>query len=185
MDLPKPYQTIRDFVTGKVVPDVGAEANRQAVERLLVLEKGYDRKDIEVDADISFSVAGERYSSQVDLIVSVGGRLERVMVIKCVAGSLGSCEREALASARIVDPRCQIPLAVVTDGTSALVLDSESGKKIGEGLSAIPDKTAAAKLMATLVRRPLSSGRIERERLIFRTYNCAYVNIARRLPPRS
>jgi hypothetical protein len=27
--------------------------------------------------------------------------------------------------------------------------------------------------------------RLERERLIFRTYNCEYVNVARRLPPQA
>jgi hypothetical protein len=29
----KPYDTLIDFVTGKEIADIGAEANRQAVER--------------------------------------------------------------------------------------------------------------------------------------------------------
>ena len=69
-DLPKPYKMIVDFVTGKEIPEVGAEANRQAVEQFLVLEKGYAREDIEIDVDIAFEVAGETYRSQIDLILS-------------------------------------------------------------------------------------------------------------------
>ena len=32
-----------DFVTGEQVPDMGAEANRQAVERILVNRLGYEK----------------------------------------------------------------------------------------------------------------------------------------------
>jgi hypothetical protein len=42
----KPYENIIDFVTGKAIPNVGAEENRQAVERLLVEEKGLSQKRI-------------------------------------------------------------------------------------------------------------------------------------------
>ena len=33
--------TLVDYITGKTVANVGAEANRQAVERFLVQKKGY------------------------------------------------------------------------------------------------------------------------------------------------
>ncbi|MGD9243137.1 MAG: type I restriction enzyme HsdR N-terminal domain-containing protein, partial [Desulfobacterales bacterium] len=88
-DTLKPYRMIEDFVTGRDVPEIGAESNRQAVERLLVIEKGYAKEDIEVDAQIEFDVGKERYASQVDLVVSLDGGTMRVMAIKCVAGSLG------------------------------------------------------------------------------------------------
>ena len=45
--------TISDFITGRPKANAGAEANRQAVERLLVESKGYDRQEIEVDAPIT------------------------------------------------------------------------------------------------------------------------------------
>jgi hypothetical protein len=181
-DALKPYQTIKDFVTGKNIPEIGAEANRQKVERMLIQKKGYSREDIEVDADIAFEAAGETYASMIDLVVSTDGGTNRCMVLKCVPGSLGSCEREIVAAARLLDPRYQIPVAVVSDGVNAIVIDANTGKNIGEGMEAIPDKMTAQNLMATATLKPCPENRIERERLIFRTYNCEYVNVAKNLP---
>ena len=182
VDTLKPYRMIEDFVTGRDVPEIGAESNRQAVERLLVIDKGYAKEDIEVDAKIEFEVGKERYASQVDLVVSVDEGKTRVMAIKCVPGSLGSCEREILAAARLLDLRYQIPFAVVSDGKTAVILDSTSGKKIGEGLASIPEKHVVRDILKTMMLIACPTERIERERLIFRTYNCEYVNVARRLP---
>jgi len=176
---------IEDFVTGRDVPEVGAESNRQAVERLLVVEKGYAKEDIEVDAEIAFEIGQERYASQVDLVVGVDAAKKRIMVIKCAPGSLGSCEREVIAAARLLDSAYQIPLAVVSDGKTAVVLDTLSGKKIGEGPEFIPAKNAACHLLKTMTLKACPAERLERERRIYRTYNCEYVNVSRRLPPRS
>lgn len=184
-DILKPYRMIEDFVTGRDVPEIGAESNRQAVERLLVIEKGYAKEDIEVDAEIEFEVDRERYASQVDLVVSLDAGTKPIMAIKCVPGSLGSCEREILAAARLLDPRHQIPFAVVSDGKTAVVLESNGGKKIGEGLAAIPEKHAARDILKTMTLVACPDERLERERLIFRTYNCEYINVARRLPPQA
>lgn len=181
-DTLKPYRMIEDFITGRQVPEVGPESNRQAIERLLVTEKGYAKNDVAVDVPIEFSVGGQRYASQLDLVVSLDAGATPVMVIKCVAGSLGSCEREVLSSARVFDPRRQVPLAVVSDGKTAVVLDTVSGRKIGEDLASIPEKSAAQGLLETAPRPACPAARLERERLIFRTYDCEYVNVARRLP---
>ena len=180
-DVIKPYRMINDFVTGKNIPEIGAEANRQKVEQILIQKKGYTKEDVEVDADIAFEVVGEPYASAVDLVVSADGGTNRCMVFKCVPGSLGSCEREIVAAARLLDPRYQIPLAVVSDGVNALVIDANTGKQIGEGLEAIPNKAAARTLMAKVSLQPCPEERIEREQLIFRTYNCEYVNVAKNL----
>ena len=39
-DTLKPYTMITDFITGREIPNIGAEENRQAVARYLVDEKG-------------------------------------------------------------------------------------------------------------------------------------------------
>ena len=52
-EISKPFTMIRDFVTGREVPNVGAEENRQAVEKFLVEQKGYQKEDIKVDVDIA------------------------------------------------------------------------------------------------------------------------------------
>jgi hypothetical protein len=160
-----------DFVTGKHVPNVGAEANRQAVERLLVEEKGFDRQEIEVEVPIELAIAGEIYRSAVDLVVRTSGR--RVMALRCAAGSLASCGREIVAAARLLEPH-QIPLAAVSDGKRALVFDTLSGRLIGEGVEAIPTKR---RLQAeSLDFQPLPGERRLRESLIFRTYDRERVN---------
>jgi len=175
----KPYTTLIDFVTGREVPNIGAEENRQAVERYLVEQKGYDRIDITVDARIALDIGGDIYRSQVDLVVTVDRRV-RLMVIKCAAGALGSWERQTLAAARLFSDH-QIPYAVVSDGKTALLTDSTTGKKIGEGMEAIPSKTQARRMLASVRLQPLPEERRERESLIFRTYDKESVNVQRNL----
>lgn len=170
--------TVVDYVTGETVPDIGAEANRQAVERLLVDQSGYEKKDIAVDVDIAMNIAGETYRSQIDLVVSVDG--VRFMAVKCAAGSLGSREREILAAARLLDSY-QIPRSLVSDGKTAILLDTITGKKIGEGLQVIPTKDQARKILQSEKLAPLPSERLERERLIFRSYDSMNVNVRRNL----
>lgn len=174
----KPYTTINDFVTGKEIADIGAEANRQAVERHLVNEKGFAKKDIAVAVDISLIISGEQYRSQIDLVVSPDGGKNWFMALKCPAGSLGSWEREILAAARLLE-KYQIPLAVVSDGKTAIVLDTVSGKKLGEGLNAIPSKKEALERLNATPLRPLPEERLEREKLIFRSYDSMKVNVIR------
>jgi hypothetical protein len=169
-------ETLNDFITGKPLPNVGAEENRQMVERHLVQQKDFDRQDVEVDVDIELSIDGQPYRSQIDLVVCIGAI--RYMLIKCAAGSLGSREREALAAARLLETY-QIPYAVVSDGKTATVLDTISGKKTAEGLEAIPSKKEAQQQLSTLNLLPLPEKRIQGEKLIFRTYDTMYVNVSR------
>ena len=177
-EISKPYTMITDFITGREVPNVGAEENRQAVEALLVKEKGYLKEDIKVDVDIAITVAGESYRSQVDLVVSTGGGKTRFMVIKCAAGSLGSREREIVAAARLLD-EYQIPCAVVSDGRTASVLDTVTGKKIGDGLDAIPTRQEAVNQLKSQTHAPFPAERRDREKLIFRTYDLENINVQR------
>ena len=176
----KPYTLITDFVTGIEKPNVGAEENRQVVERYLVNDRGYLTEDIEVDADIELSIAGETYRSQVDIVVSADGGRTRFMAVKCAAGALGSREREIVAASRLLD-RYQIPLAVVSDGKTAVVLDTVSGKKLGEGLATIPTKTQAQQRLTHTKLVPFPAERREREALIFRSYDSMNVNVSRNL----
>jgi len=176
----KPYTMITDFVTGKDLPNIGAEVNRQAIERFLVEQKGYLKEDIQIDADIEMIVAGELYRSQLDLVVSVDGGKTRFMAIKCVAGSLGSWEREIVAAARLLD-NYQIPFSMVSDGKTAIVLDTVSGKKTGEGMNTIPSKKEVIEKLESLDLLPFPKDRLEREKLIFRTYDRENVNVQRNI----
>jgi Type I restriction enzyme R protein N terminus (HSDR_N) len=174
----KPHTTLMDFITGCETPNIGAEENRQVVERFLVEQKGYARQDIAVDADLELTIQGEPYRSQVDLVVTVGGL--RLMVITCAAGSLGSWERQTVAAARLLGDT-PIPLAVISDGRTATVIDAVTGKTIGAGMEAIPAKTDALREFISARFAPLSEERREREALIFRTYDRETVNARRHL----
>jgi hypothetical protein len=181
VDVQKTFRLITDFVTGEKIPDVGAEANRQTVERYLVSEKGYTKEDIEVNAPLEMTIGDEPYRSSVDLVVSV--HRKRYMAVKCAPGSLGSREREIVSAARLLD-EYQIPLSVVSDGKTAIVLDTVSGKKIGEGLDAIPSKRALKERVKGLQLQPLAEKRLEREKLIFRSYDSMNVNVGRKILPK-
>ncbi|MBW2567810.1 MAG: type I restriction enzyme HsdR N-terminal domain-containing protein [Deltaproteobacteria bacterium] len=177
-DIKKMHEMIADFITDKMVPDIGAEANRQDVERFLVNEKGFSREDIEVDVDIELNIAGKPYKSQIDLVVLVDG--VRYMAIKCVAASLGSREREIVAASRLLESH-QIPVSVVSDGKTAIVLDTVSGKKLGEGLDAVPSKDDLKEKLNSLVLISLPNKRLEKEKLIFRSYDVMNVNVQRNI----
>ena len=177
----KRFRLITDFVTGVKIPDVGAEANRQIVEKYLVEEKGYTKEDIEVDAPLELTIGDAPYHSWVDLVVSVDNK--RYMVVKCASGSLGSREREIISAARLLD-EYQIPLSVVSDGKTAMVLDTVSGEKIGEGLDKIPSKRALKEKAEKFNLQPLAEKRLEREKLIFRSYDSMNVNVGRKISPK-
>ena len=173
---------ITDFVTGKEIPNVGAEENRQMVERFLVAEKGFSKENIAVDVDIEISVAGEPYRSQIDLVVSVDDEYGSTpfMAIKCAAASLGSREREILAAARLLAEN-QLPFSVVSDGKTAIVLDTVSGKNLGEGLNAILSKAEARERLREIKPLPFPKEKREREKLIFRSFDSMNVNVGRNL----
>jgi hypothetical protein len=174
----KPFTTLVDFITGRHVPNIGAEENRQALERYLVERKGFAREEIEVDVPIEMDIAGERYRSAVDLVARVGSR--RMVAFRCAAGSLGSCEREILAAARLLDGY-QIPWAAASDGRDAVVLETVSGRRLGVGLNAIPARAELEAQLPSIEFKALPQDRILREQLIFRTYDREGVNRARRL----
>ena len=177
-DTPKTYTLITDFVSGKEIPNVGAEENRQRVAQFLVKAKKFSKEDIEVDVDIEMTVAGEIYRSQIDLVVSLDGGSTPFMAIKCAAASLGSREREILAASRLLCEN-QLPFSVVSDGKTAIVLDTVSGQKLGEGLKAIPSKDEAREKLNTLQMGPFPKEKVEREKLIFRSYDSMNVNVQR------
>lgn len=168
-------EILTDYITGRNIPNTGAETNRQQIERFLVEEKGYSPKEIEVDAPIRLDMGDEVYESSLDLVVKVSGR--RYMVIKCAAGSLASREREVLAGARLLD-EYQVPLAVASDGQTAIVWDTISGKKTGTGLEAIPTREQAQERLDPQRLLPLAEMRRTRQQLIFRSYDSMNVNRA-------
>jgi len=162
-----------DYITGKTVRNIGPEAVRQIFEKFLVNKKGYEKEDIKVDEELIVQFKGENYVSAIDLIVFCNNT--PLMAITCVAGSIGSYEREILAGARLIYD-CQIPFAVSTDARDAIIMDTLTGKKKGQGLDAIPSKIEALKLIGTLDYKVFDENRKEREMIIYRSFNLEKVN---------
>ncbi|MBI9076372.1 MAG: type I restriction enzyme HsdR N-terminal domain-containing protein [Desulfatibacillum sp.] len=173
----KPYEMLTDKVTGLSVPNVGAEANRQEVEQVLMEIKGYAPGDIAVDTPVAIEANGISYHSALDLVVSVEGK--PVMVIKCAAASLGSREREVLAAARVCLETAP-PLAAASDGRDWLVWDVNTGKAVGQGLEAVPSRNKALEILSRYVPRQLPEKILARERIIFRSYDMDNVNVVRK-----
>ena len=179
----KPYEMIDDFITGEPLPNVGSEENRQVVERFLVEEKGFDKWEIMVDADIEVLFKGKPYKSTVDLVVSVEDT--RFMAVKCVAGAVETWEREILAAARVFEKDYQIPYCVVCDGQNALVIETATGKRVGDSKDSIFSKEEAERFLQSAVLTPLGEKRREKEQIIFRSYDMENINVKRNIQPQS
>jgi len=164
---------VTDYITGKEIDNVGAEASRQIFEKFLVETKGYAKSDILVDVPLTVQFKEEDYSSVIDLIVSLKDR--PFMAITCVAGSIGSYEREILAGARLVYDHI-IPFAVSTDARSAILKDAVTGETIGQGLDAIPDYSQAKVRLKEIEPTPLDPKKRSGEMIIYRSFNLEKIN---------
>ncbi len=167
---------VTDYATGKSIPDIGAEANRQAIERFLIDIKGYAREDLVVNYDVNLEIAGQPYRTQLDLVIVIDG--QPAMVFKCAAGSLDSRQREVIAAARVAFAR-PVAFAVASDGKTALVYDAIHKKLRGQGLDQIPSPETVREMAAHLQTDPLPADRLEKEKIIFRSYDIMNVNVRR------
>ena len=135
---------------------------------LLVEKKGYQPEDIEKNVVFEVKLGQETAHSFVDFLISVAGK--RMMVIKCVSGSLSSRERQAVAAARLLGSP-PIPVAVVADPMNAEVLDVTTGKVVGEGFGAIPVKEQLVRMLSERSPKPLSPERLEKEKRILLAFD--------------
>lgn len=164
------YGMCTDFVTGESVVDTDDERYRQKLARLLVEEKGYARTDLEMRVKIETLFAKQFVITTIDFVVSA--RNKRFLIIRYGPGSLVTRERPAIAAARVLDPDYRIPLAVVTNGEDAELLDTLTLKVVKQGLEAIPDKEEALRLFDGLDFAPFSEkDRRERELRILNAYD--------------
>lgn len=142
------YGTCKDFVTGEILTDTDDERIRQKLARLLVEERGFAKKDLEMRRIIDTLYAGKFVSSKIDIAVHVEGKC--FMILRYGPGSLVTRERAAIAAARVLLEQYRIPLAIVTNGEDAELLDTENGEVRATGMAAIPSKSEAEKMFADL-----------------------------------
>jgi len=137
------------------------ETIRAQMLQYLKADRGYG--DGELEMDPQFSVDGK--PSSVDFIITVDGK--RLMAVKCAPTALESRERHILAFCRVVED-CLIPMAVVTDGTEARILDTATGRLISGAMEGIPMRDGLDMSAFAFIRCP--EERLEKEKRIL----CAY-----------
>jgi len=164
------YGTCSDYLTGTSLVDTDDERYRQQLARFLVEEKGYAKAELEPRLKIETLFGGQFVTSKIDLVVRLAGR--RLMILRYGPGSLVTRERPAIAAARVLDDECQMPLAVVTNGQDAEVLDTVSKKVLGTGLDAIPTRQELARFAAShdFLARPVGES-LERELRILNAFD--------------
>ena len=126
-----------DYITGETITDTYDERYRQKIARLLVNHKGYQKKDIKPRVDLLVQAGKNRAILKIDFLVRLSGKT--CMIIKFGPGSIVTRRRPLLAASRIL-AIYQIPIAVVTNGEDAEVLEGASGRVISQGLERIPDR---------------------------------------------
>ncbi|MDO9069450.1 MAG: type I restriction enzyme HsdR N-terminal domain-containing protein [Deltaproteobacteria bacterium] len=164
------YGSLRDYLTDEELTDTDDERNRQQLARMMVEEKGYAKGDLEPRRFIETFFSAQFIRSTIELTVSLEGK--RFMIIRYGPGSLVTRERSAIAAARVLEDQYQIPLAVVTNGRDAELLDTATGQVLATGMEAIPDYRQARELLPTLVFRERMEGKKrERELRILNTFD--------------
>lgn len=165
------YGTCKDFVTGETIVDTDDERYRQKLARYLVEEKGYEKKDIEMGRKIETLYNSQFVTSKISMVIK--GKDRRMMIIRYAPGSLVTRERSAIAAARVLDDEYQIPLAVVTNGEDAELLDTYTGEILKNGLDeGILGPEEAGKLAASLGFSPFDDKKKrERELRILNAYD--------------
>lgn len=146
------YGTLNDFLTGEELVDTDDERIRQQISRLMVEERGYKRKELLPRLCIETLFTRNFVTSTIDLTVELAHK--QIMIIRYGPGSLVSRERSALAAARVLNEDYRIPLAVVTNGRDALLLDTISAKVLDQGMQAIPDRQEALEMLPSLIFLP-------------------------------
>jgi hypothetical protein len=132
------YGHCTDYITGQTLVDTDDERIRQELARAMVEEKGWAKEDVEMRLGIDTLFNKQFVSSKITMTMSLDGK--RCLILRYAPGSLVTRERPALAAARVLDADYQIPLAVVTNGRDAELLDTYSGAVLARGMEAIPSK---------------------------------------------
>jgi len=149
------YGMLRDYLTNEELPDTDDERIRQQLARHLVKDLGYSKKEIEPRLIIPSCFNGNKVQSLVEFTIRIEGK--RLFLLRYGPGSLVTREKAAVAAARILDPDYRIPLAIVTNGRDAELIETKQGKVVQQGMHCIPHRWEAARLRHDLVFEPYNN----------------------------
>ncbi|MBW2607914.1 MAG: type I restriction enzyme HsdR N-terminal domain-containing protein [Deltaproteobacteria bacterium] len=154
-----------DFITGETIEDNLDERYRQKLARLLVEKKDYNKNEIKSRFELPVSAGANKAVVKIDFLITLSDKI--CMIIKYSPGSLVTRHRPVLAASRLIAPY-QIPIAVITNGEDADVLDGYTNEVISSGFESIPDRQQLTKRVADIHFEYISSRRAEMEsRIIY------------------
>ena len=156
-----------DFVTGEPIKDTHDERYRQQLARLIVNRKGYLKSDIEPRKSLLVQAGKRKAVIKIDFLIKLAGKV--CMVIKYGPGSIVTRRRPLLAISRVLEPY-QIPIAVVTNGEDAEIIEGSSGNVISRGLGTIPSKSQLIEIASGNHFKPIAADRAEMESRIVYCY---------------
>lgn len=167
MAQPVIHGKVVDFITGHIIDDTEDERYRQKLAKFLVEEKGFLKEDIQVQRELPLIVDNQSWVVKIDFAVILEGKV--VMIVRFAPGSIVSRERPALAAARLLEPHA-VPLAVVSNGQDAHILDTASSEVIGQSLEDIPSRAAMVNRFPEFQFRLVAEERLQKERRILFMY---------------
>jgi len=145
---------LRDYLTGEIRVDTHDERYRQKIARLLVENKGFDRRDLSSRVPIDIRVDGKQARVRLDLIVRIDERI--ALLVKYAPGSLTTRHQVALAASRLL-AHYQVPFSVVTNGEEADIIDNYTGAVLDRGLDNIFSRKALETRCRSCKEIPVSS----------------------------
>jgi len=158
---------LEDFITGEKIQDTLDERYRQKIARLLVNQKGFFKKDIEPRRKLFVKADDRKAIVMLDFAVRVLDRI--VMIIKFGPGSMVTRRRPVLAASRLLAPY-QIPIAVVTNGEDAEIIDGFCGNILSQGLETLPSRSELVKTAEEYDFKNISHQQVEIESRIVYCY---------------
>ena len=158
---------LTDFITGETLKDTHDERYRQKIARLLIRRLGYAREDIVPRKALVARAGHKKAVLKIDFTIRLAGRT--CMVIQYAPGSLVTRRRAVLAVSRLLVPY-QVPVAVITNGQDAEIINGASGEVTASGLESIPSKADLTEMAAGETFAPISDQQAEMESRILYCY---------------
>jgi hypothetical protein len=158
---------LTDFITGEILKDTHDERYRQKIARLLIRQLGYLKADIAPRRALVAKADSKKAVLKIDFTITLEGKT--CMVLQYGPGSLVTRRRAVLAVSRLIVPY-QVPVAVITNGQDAEIINATSGEVTASGLESIPSKVDLTKMVAGAIFAPISDLQAEMESRILYCY---------------
>lgn len=148
----------KDCITGETIPLTHDEEFRQKIAELLLNDLGYSKNNIIPRQQLTVTAGKKRAIVPVDFIVTIDNC--HLMIIRYGPGSIVTRRKPAIAVSMLLGKH-QIPIAVVTNGRDAEIIDTESGLIIGRGLTEIPSKEKLKQISTGKTPKSIPASKIE------------------------